>query len=161
MGKRARAGTLQRARSRLYRSQNLQVSMRSKALAEIYTMHSFAQLCNLNFWGKNCYCFCQILQNSLQFSKGVAAAAGRRRRAQHRRVPLGGVRLPPRPRWRHRFASQGFLFYVFCIISESSFRRSPIFRGNIKTVSLYDIELGIFLIDIDFTDPKNVWNAEY
>ena len=30
--------------SRLYRSQILQVSMRFKALAEIYTMHSFAQL---------------------------------------------------------------------------------------------------------------------
>ena len=37
-------GKLDRARSRLYRSQILQVNMRLKALAEIYTMHSFAQL---------------------------------------------------------------------------------------------------------------------
>ena len=40
----ARPGKLDRARSRLYRSQILQVNMRLKALAEIYTMHSFAQL---------------------------------------------------------------------------------------------------------------------
>ena len=33
-----------RARSRLYRSQNLRVNTRWKALAEIYTMPSFAQL---------------------------------------------------------------------------------------------------------------------
>ena len=43
-----------RARSRLYRNQILQENMRLKALAEIYTMHSFAQLCNLNFLLKNC-----------------------------------------------------------------------------------------------------------
>merc|ERR1711924_522346 len=43
----ARMGKLYRARSRLYRSQILQVNMRSKALAEIFTMRSFAQLCNL------------------------------------------------------------------------------------------------------------------
>ena len=36
-----RAGKLYKARSRLYRSQLLQVNMRWKALAEIYTMHSF------------------------------------------------------------------------------------------------------------------------
>ena len=41
-----------RARSRLYRSQILLVNMRWKALAEIYTMHSFAQLCNLIFLSK-------------------------------------------------------------------------------------------------------------
>ena len=35
---------LRKVRSRLYRSQFLQVNMRLKALAEIYTMHSFAQL---------------------------------------------------------------------------------------------------------------------
>ena len=35
---------LRRARSRRYRSQILQVNMRLKALAEIYTMHSFAPL---------------------------------------------------------------------------------------------------------------------
>ena len=35
-------GRLYRDRSRLYRSQILQVNMRWKALAEIYKMHSFA-----------------------------------------------------------------------------------------------------------------------
>ena len=40
-------GKLHRARSRLYRNEILQVDMRLKALAEIYTMHSFAQLYNL------------------------------------------------------------------------------------------------------------------
>ena len=43
-----------RARSRLYRSQILQVKTRWKALAEIYTMHSFAPFFNLNFFVKNC-----------------------------------------------------------------------------------------------------------
>ena len=38
----ARSGKLDRARSRLHRSQMLQVNMRLKALAEIYTKHSFA-----------------------------------------------------------------------------------------------------------------------
>ena len=49
----AEAGKLYRARSRLDRSEILQVNMRLKALAEIYTMHSFAQLCNLIFFVKN------------------------------------------------------------------------------------------------------------
>ena len=35
-------GKLYKARSRLYRNEILQVNMRLKALAEIYTMHSFA-----------------------------------------------------------------------------------------------------------------------
>ena len=42
-----------RARSRLYRSQILQVNTRWEALAEIYTMHSFAPFSNLNFFVKN------------------------------------------------------------------------------------------------------------
>ena len=42
-----------RARSRLYRSQILQVNTRWKALAEIYTMHSFAPFWNLKFFVKN------------------------------------------------------------------------------------------------------------
>ena len=46
----AGCGKLYRARSRLYRSQILQENMRLKALAEIYTMHSFAQLCNPIFF---------------------------------------------------------------------------------------------------------------
>ena len=41
-GDTARSGKLDRARSRLYRGQILQQNMRLKALAEIYTMHSFA-----------------------------------------------------------------------------------------------------------------------
>ena len=41
-----RAGKLYKARSRLYRSQILQVNTRRKALAEIYTMHSFAPFWN-------------------------------------------------------------------------------------------------------------------
>ena len=43
-GKAPATGKLYRARSRLYRSQILQLNMRLKALAEIYTMHSFAEL---------------------------------------------------------------------------------------------------------------------
>ena len=52
---------LQTARYRLYRSQILQQNMRWKALAEIYTMHSFAPVSNLkmfvNFFCKSCQIF--------------------------------------------------------------------------------------------------------
>ena len=41
------SGKFDRARSRLYRGQILQENMRLKALAEIYTMHSFAHFFNL------------------------------------------------------------------------------------------------------------------
>ena len=41
-----RAGKLYKARSRLYRSQILQVDTHVKALAGIYTMHSFAPFFN-------------------------------------------------------------------------------------------------------------------
>ena len=41
----AGCGKLYRARSRLYRNEILQVNTRWKALAEIYTMQSFALLC--------------------------------------------------------------------------------------------------------------------
>ena len=58
------SGKLDRARSRLYRGQILQESMRWKALAEIYTMHSFAQLCNLIFCQKFAIFFLHFLQNS-------------------------------------------------------------------------------------------------
>ena len=47
-----------RARSRLYRSQILQENMRLKALGKIYTMHSFAQLCNHNFLSNFCQNVC-------------------------------------------------------------------------------------------------------
>ena len=66
----AGCGKLWRARSRLYQSQILQVNMRLKALAEIYTIRSFAQrlesiiaqqpqLCNLKFSLKFKFDFCQ------------------------------------------------------------------------------------------------------
>ena len=44
---------VQTARYRLYRSQILQQNMRWKALAEIYTMHSFAPVYKLNILFKN------------------------------------------------------------------------------------------------------------
>ena len=44
-----RAGKLYKARSRLYRSQLLQVNTRWKAIAEIFIMHFFALVFNLNF----------------------------------------------------------------------------------------------------------------
>ena len=45
---------LRGARSRLYRRRFLQVNTRWKALAEIYTMHSFAPFSNLIFLCKLC-----------------------------------------------------------------------------------------------------------
>ena len=50
---------LQTARYRLYRSQILQQNMRWKALAEIYTMHSFAPVSNLKIFVKICNFFGQ------------------------------------------------------------------------------------------------------
>ena len=52
---RARTYELIRARSRLYRSHISRVNTRWKALAEIYTMHSFAPFSHLNFFVKNCW----------------------------------------------------------------------------------------------------------
>ena len=57
---------LDRARSRLYRSQILQVNTRWKALAEIYTMHSFALFSNLNFFVKNAESFADFFNRILQ-----------------------------------------------------------------------------------------------
>ena len=51
-------------RSRLYRRRILQVNTRWKALAEIYTMHSFAPFSNLNFSLK-------LLKNLLIFYKNL------------------------------------------------------------------------------------------
>ena len=51
---------LRGARSRLYRRRFLQVNTHWKALAEIYTMHSFAPFSNLNFFVKNRQNFCDI-----------------------------------------------------------------------------------------------------
>ena len=61
-----------RARSRLYRSQILQVNIRWKALAEIYTMHSFAPFSNLNFFVKNCWIFCWFLKNFCKICQNFA-----------------------------------------------------------------------------------------
>ena len=66
--------------SRLYRSQILQVNTRWKALAEIYTMHSFAPFSNRKIFVKNCwkkfavffanFCkICQILPNFAKFRR--------------------------------------------------------------------------------------------
>ena len=63
------SGKLDRARARLYRSQFLQENMRLKALAEIYTMHSFAQLCNLNFFCQEVPFVTFRLLNSTEFLK--------------------------------------------------------------------------------------------
>ena len=52
---------LQTARYRLYRIQHLQQNMRWKALAEIYTMHSFAPVSNLKKIRQNLQFSCQNL----------------------------------------------------------------------------------------------------
>ena len=66
-------GKLYRARSRLYRIQILQVNMRLKALAEIYTMHSLAAFGRFRpFLGKRRWSFCEqifILQYLQHFAK--------------------------------------------------------------------------------------------
>ena len=51
---------LRGARSRLYRRRFLQVNTRWKALAEIYTMHSFAPFFNLKISAKNRHHFFAI-----------------------------------------------------------------------------------------------------
>ena len=56
-----RAGKLYKPRSPLYRSQILQQYMRWKALAEIYTMHSFAPFSMLNFFVQASLTICQFL----------------------------------------------------------------------------------------------------
>ena len=64
-------------RSRLYRSEFLQVNTSWKALAEIYTMHSFAPFSNLKIFVKNCWKFCcffkqnfaKFVRNLLNFAK--------------------------------------------------------------------------------------------
>ena len=64
-----RSDKLDRAHSRLYRGQILQENMRLKALAEIYTMHSFAHLCNFNFLSKITFLSYNILPNSANLAK--------------------------------------------------------------------------------------------
>ena len=64
-------GKLWRARSRLYRSQLLQLNMRSKALAEVYTMHSFAQFCTLKCLTNFAKAIANFLQNSKTKSENV------------------------------------------------------------------------------------------
>ena len=59
---------LQTARYRLHRSQSLQQNMRWKALAEIYTMHSFAPVSNLKIFVKICNFFGKICQIFADFA---------------------------------------------------------------------------------------------
>ena len=66
-----RAGKLNKARSQLYRSQILQENMRWKALAEIYTMHSFAQICNRNFLSKFCEKFANFAKIVAKYAKSL------------------------------------------------------------------------------------------
>ena len=90
----ARSGKLDRARSRLYRGQILQENMRLKALAEIYTMHSFAQLCNLIFFVKILPSI-QPRTSLVKFAR--PSKAERRPRAGDEGVPLrrAGPGQPP------------------------------------------------------------------
>ena len=60
-----RAGQLYRTRTRLYRSGSLQPNIRWKPLAEIYTIHSFAPLCNRIF------VFQKFDQSLLNFERNV------------------------------------------------------------------------------------------
>merc|ERR1712118_335335 len=58
---------LRGARSWLYRRRFHQVNTRWKALAEIYTMHSFAPFWNLNFFVKNRQNFFAIEKLNFRF----------------------------------------------------------------------------------------------
>jgi len=61
------------ARSRLYRSRFLQVNTRWKALAEIYTMHSFAPFSNLKIFVKICwFCFAAFFRKFRKFCQDFA-----------------------------------------------------------------------------------------
>ena len=65
---------LRGARSRLYRRRFLQVNTRWKALAEIYTMHSFAPFFKLKISAKNRHHFFAIEKLNFQFFFIVFAA---------------------------------------------------------------------------------------
>ena len=60
----AGCGKLYRARSRLYRNENLQENMRLKALTEIYTVHSFCTALKSQFFSKarNCQNFAKKIR---------------------------------------------------------------------------------------------------
>ena len=60
------------ARSRLYRSRFLQLNTRWKALAEIYTMHSFAPFSNLKIFVKNCCFFSAFFPKIRKFCQNFA-----------------------------------------------------------------------------------------
>ena len=62
----AGCGKLYRARSRLYRNEILQENMRWKALAEIYTMHSFAPFWNRSLSSMFCLKITEILPKCCQ-----------------------------------------------------------------------------------------------
>ena len=57
------------ARSLLYRRRFLQVNTRWKALAKIYTMHSFAPLSNLKIFVKNRWIFCCFFPKFRKFGQ--------------------------------------------------------------------------------------------
>ena len=57
------------ARSRLYRSRFLQLNTRWKALAEIYTMPSFAPFSYLKIFVKNCWLSCCFFQKFAKFAR--------------------------------------------------------------------------------------------
>ena len=81
----ARSGKLDRAHSRLYRGQILQQNMRLKALAEIYTMHSFAQLCNL----------ISLPSGNCSASSSIAEVEGRKATPEDRPAYSMFQRAPP------------------------------------------------------------------
>ena len=59
---------INQARSRLYRSQTLEVNTRSKTLAEIYTMHSFAPFWNRLHRSLISKCFANFAETLLDFA---------------------------------------------------------------------------------------------
>ena len=65
---------LQGARSRLYRRRFLQVRTRWKALAEIYTMHSFAPFFNLKISAKNRQHFFTIEYLNFRFVFSISSS---------------------------------------------------------------------------------------
>ena len=93
----SRSDKLYRARSRLYRNQILQVnsSIRLKNLAEIYTMHSFAHLCNLNFF---CQKFARRRTRSMRTAPAPLSRGGAACRPVDSRPRRRSARAPQSPR---------------------------------------------------------------
>ena len=107
-----------RARSRLYRSQILQVNTRWKALVEIYTMHSFAPFSNLKFFvmpgkGKRQSPRSEIgaqfkpLRISRRSADGPAESGGTAGRARSRRARTRATRGRTRAMATRAMATRG------------------------------------------------------